>query len=73
MSAFGDAMGAIKNVVLMQSNLERVQREVERLNGDFAGFREALHAMDRRLVRLETLEEAELKSARKRHPPAIEG
>lgn len=73
MSAFGDAMSAIKNVVLMQSNMERVQREVEKLTTDIAGVREAIYVVDRRVVRLETLHEAASKPAKRRTPPAIEG
>lgn len=66
MSAFGDAMGAIKNVVLMQSNLERLERGVERQDRDIAGLREAMSRMSERLVRVETIVDEARTDARPR-------
>lgn len=71
MSTLGDAMNAIKNVMLMQANLERMQRDMERMSADLAGVREAVVMVDRRVVRLETLWEAAGKSGG-RQPPLIE-
>jgi hypothetical protein len=52
-SAFGDALGAIKSVLVMETRLERMDRDVERLGGDLAGLREAIGAVDRRVTRIE--------------------
>lgn len=71
MSTLGDAMNAIKSVLLMQSNLERMQRDMERMSGDLAGVREAVVMVDRRVVRLEALQEAAGASGG-RQPPLIE-
>jgi hypothetical protein len=55
MSAFADALAAIRTVLLMQSNVERLEKNVDQLGRDQAGFRDALFALDRRLIRVETI------------------
>ena len=55
MGLFNDLASALKNVVLMQSNLERLEQTVERLDGDIAGLREAIGRVSERLVRVETI------------------
>ena len=55
MSLIGDALAAIKSVLLMQASVERVERQVDRLGDDQAGFREALIQMNNRLIRVETI------------------
>lgn len=55
MSALGDAVGAIKSVLLMQTNLERLERVVERQDQDIGGLREAMTLMNNRLIRIETM------------------
>lgn len=55
MSFFGDVAGALKNVVLMQANLERLERGAERQDRDIAGLREAMVRLSERLVRVETI------------------
>jgi hypothetical protein len=54
MGFLSDAAAALKNVVLMQSNLERLERSIERQDRDIAGLRDAMSAMNERLVRMET-------------------
>jgi hypothetical protein len=54
-SALGDAVGAIKSVLLMQTNLERLERVVERQDQDIGGLREAMTLMNNRLIRIETM------------------
>lgn len=58
MSALGDAMKAIKNVLLMQSELERLQKEIAQVAGDMRGLRDYTVSIDLRVVRLEALDEA---------------
>jgi len=55
MSVFGDAMSAVRNVILMQSNLERMERQIEKLDDNQDRFREALFHLSERLARVETL------------------
>ncbi|MFM9978750.1 MAG: hypothetical protein ACKVOP_11980 [Sphingomonadaceae bacterium] len=55
MSIFGDAMAAIRNVILMQANLERMDRQLETLDKTQDGFREALFRLSERLTRVESV------------------
>lgn len=54
MGFLSDAATALKNVVLMQSGLERLERSVERQDRDIAGLRDAMSVMNERIVRIET-------------------
>ena len=54
MGFLSDAASALKNVVLMQTNLERMERGVERQDRDIAGLRDAMALMNERIVRIET-------------------
>lgn len=66
MSLFGDAAGALKNVMLMQANLERLERGAERQDRDIAGLREVMTRMSERLVRVETIVDEARADARSR-------
>jgi hypothetical protein len=68
-SALGDAVGAIRSVLLMQTNLERLERVVERQDQDIGGLREAMTLMNNRLIRIETMIEM---STRASQQPRIE-
>jgi hypothetical protein len=72
MSALGDAMKAIKNVLLMQSDIERMQKEIAQVAGDVRGLRDYAVSIDLRVVRLEALEEAR-GPVRKAQQPRLEG
>jgi len=54
-SVFGDAMSAVRNVILMQATLERMERQIEKLDDNQDRFREALFLLSERLTRVETL------------------
>lgn len=54
MSLIGDAASALKDVVLMQSNIERLERAVERQDRDIGGLRDVIALMNERIVRMET-------------------
>lgn len=54
MGFLSDAAGALKNVVLMQSSIERLERVIERQDRDIAGLRDAMAFMNERIVRIET-------------------
>ena len=54
MALLADIATTLKNVVLMQSNIERLERVVERQDRDVAGLRDAMALMNERIVRIET-------------------
>ena len=54
MGFLSDVAGALKNVVLMQSSIERLERVIERQDRDIAGLRDAMALMNERIVRIET-------------------
>lgn len=66
MSFFGDVAAALKNVILMQANLERLERGAERQDRDIGGLREAMARMSERLVRVETIVDDARAEARSR-------
>jgi hypothetical protein len=55
MSALSDAFTAIKSVMLLQERVEGVQRDVERLNADVRGLNDYVVAVDKRVIRIETM------------------
>ena len=70
MSSLGDALEAIRNVVLMQERLEVMDRKVDRLATDVKGLSDYAAAIDKRVVRIETIVEM---SVRSNAQPRIEG
>lgn len=57
MSFLGDAMKTIESVVLLRSKVERLDEELAATNGEIRNLVGMLIKLDRRLVRLETIEE----------------
>jgi len=72
MSAFGDAMKAVKDVILMQASIERLDEDFQRLTDDVRGAKDAIVDLDKRLVRIETLVEMS-GGGRGGQPPRLEG
>ncbi len=70
MSALGDALNALKNVVLMQERLDVMRSEQVRLSEDVKGLNDYILSVDKRLIRIETMIEM---STRSGQPPRIEG
>jgi hypothetical protein len=72
MSALGDAFAALKNVILLHERIEGVQKDVERLSGDLKDLNSYALAIDKRVVRIETMVEM---TTGRRSPdvPRIEG
>ena len=54
MSVLGDATSAVRNIILMQANLERMERQIEKLDTNQDSFRDALFRLSERLTRVET-------------------
>jgi hypothetical protein len=69
-SSLGDALEAIRNVVLMQERLEVMDRKVDRLATDVKGLSDYAAAIDKRVVRIETIVEMGVRSSAQ---PRIEG
>lgn len=72
MSAVGDAMTALKNVILMQERIQVLQKEIERVAGDVSGLNDYCMSLDKRVVRIETMIEMTARAAPSQ-PSRIEG
>ena len=70
MSTLGDALAAIRNVVLMQERLDVMNRKIDRLADDVKDLGQYAFAIDKRLVRIETMIEV---AGRRGYAPGIEG
>lgn len=55
MSTFGDAMMAIRNVVLMQERITNMQKALDELSANVDGLSDYVVAVDKRVVRIETM------------------
>ena len=55
MSAMGDALAALKNVVLVQERLEVIRADVSRQADDLKRLTEQVYELDKRVVRIETM------------------
>jgi hypothetical protein len=53
MGAVGDILAGIKQVVLLQENVERLQKDVEALVRDVGRIRDYAGDIDRRVARIE--------------------
>lgn len=57
MSALGDAFAALKNVILMQDKLERMQKQIDASATDLRGLRDYAVEIDKRVARIEGIME----------------
>ena len=55
MSSLGDALAAIRNVVLMQERLDVLTRKVDRLADDVRDTNDYVLSVDKRVLRIETM------------------
>lgn len=53
MSTFGEAMKAVKDVILMQASIERLGDDFKQLSDDVRGVKQAVVDIDRRVARIE--------------------
>ena len=49
MSSVGDALAALKSVVLMQERLERMQKDMDGIASGLSGLKDFTHDLDKRL------------------------
>ena len=66
MSTVSDALTALKNVVLMQERIQVLQKEIERVADDVSGLNDYCVALDKRVVRIETMIEMGARSSGQR-------
>lgn len=66
MSTVSDALTALKNVVLMQERIQVLQKEIERVADDVSGLNDYCVALDKRVVRIETMIEMSARSSGQR-------
>ena len=55
MSAVGDALAALKNVVLMQERMDVLRGDVVRITDDLKSLTAKVYNVNERLVRIETM------------------
>ena len=55
MSTFGDAMRAVRQIVLMQADVERLHGDFFRLADDLRGVKDFANGIDKRVIRIETM------------------
>lgn len=68
MSTLGDAFTALKNVILMQDKLERMQTRIESTAADLRGLRDYAVEIDRRVARIEGVIEGYGRAAAQARP-----
>jgi hypothetical protein len=68
-SSVSDALTALKNVMLMQTHIERMQKEIDSTAADLRGLRDYAVEIDRRVARIEgVMEGYQRASATTRRP-----
>lgn len=55
MSAFGDAVTGLKNVMLMQERIDGLRGDISRIAEDLRTLTEKMHDLNTRVVRIETM------------------
>ena len=71
MSAVGDVLGALKNVLLLQERMWVMERTLDQLTRNVDGLNAYAVAIDKRVVRIETM--IEMTASRGSQPPLIGG
>ena len=68
MSAFGDALNAVRQVVLLHSRVETMDQRITRLAGDVDGLTDALAGLRDRVARIEGFLEGVAAASKPRVP-----
>ena len=55
MSIFTNALAALKQVVLLQDRVERMEKRMDSMAGDLDGLTDVAHDLDKRLYALERI------------------
>ena len=72
MSTLGDALKALKTVLLIEENVSRLQQYVASLTGEIRRTRDYAAEIDKRVVRIETMIEMTARNPRQPPPLGIE-
>jgi hypothetical protein len=70
-SAVGDALTSLKNVMLMQERIDGLRSDLGRTADDLRTLTEKVYSLNSRVVRIETM--IEMTPSRGPKPPLIEG
>ena len=73
MSAFGDALKGVKQLLLMQDQIQRLEKISDRQNATIDDLADDVIAIDKRLIRIETMIEMTMARAAPPSPPRLEG
>ena len=68
MGTVGDILAGIKQVILLQENIERLQKDVEALVRDVGRLRDYAGDVDRRVARIEGVMEGFQRASAPRQP-----
>ena len=71
MSTIRDALDGIKSILLLQNDVRNLEKEVERQRDAVDELGDDMVALDKRIVRIETM--IEMSTGRGGQPPRIEG
>ncbi len=63
MSVIGNALAALKRVVLLQDRVERMEAQISKMADDIDGLGELVHDLDKRLYALERIIDLGARSA----------
>jgi archaellum component FlaC len=69
MSTLGDALSALRSVVLMEDRLSRVEQDMAGMASDMSDLKTYMHEIDKRVVRIETM--IEMTARTPRQPPQL--
>ena len=70
MTAFSDAMKAVREIILVQAKVDRLNQDFARIGDDLRGLKDVVADIDKRVVRIETMIEIAGLDA---SPPRIKG
>jgi archaellum component FlaC len=63
-STLGEAFAAFRNVMLLQERMDVMGRKLDRMSDDLKGLTDYAQAIDRRVVRIETMIEVSRQGSR---------
>lgn len=69
MSTVGDILKSVREVLLLQSQVERLEEQIDEQNDELRRVSRDIIALDKRVVRIETM----IEMSQRNPPPRIEG
>lgn len=69
MSTVGDILKSVREVLLLQSQVERLEEQIDEQNDELRRVSRDIIALDKRVVRIETM----IEMSQRNSPPRIEG